>query len=217
MEITTKWPRLIVVGEPVDPEQADEILVRTARWYLSTNDREFEQQVYQTLGIKTVPYTEHGTLEHPDFWALEKWENAHGVLDLEFLGNQRIASAYIGGPHGWCDWDGTIGSFDYNIGKWPSLESVHAEAKQIAEAFPYLDLRMQFIEEEGEGSIAAQIDVADGKATIVEPDGMLVHPTDWVGADPEAMVRRVLEPHRERGVDLQRLVAAVRRVERVLA
>lgn len=215
MELTSKWPRLIVVGEPVDAEQAEEILVRTADWYLSTNDREFERDVYEAVGVPIDPAHRNYTV--PNFHALAAWQNAHGVLDLRHLNNHRIASSWIGGPHGWCDWSGTIGTYDYNIGKWPSLDDVHEDAQKIAEAFPYLELKIQLIEDEGEGSIAAQIDVEDGKAKLREPEGMFVHPTDWISEDPEGFARRLFEPGRERGVELPRLVQAVRRVERVLA
>lgn len=45
--ISVKWPALVVVGEKVTPDQAAEILVRTASWPLSSNahrvDAEFNQ------------------------------------------------------------------------------------------------------------------------------------------------------------------------------
>lgn len=47
MGIVTKWPRLLVVGDNVTPEQADQILIRTNSWYLFSNDKGWERTVQQ--------------------------------------------------------------------------------------------------------------------------------------------------------------------------
>ena len=48
-------------------------------------------------------------------------------IELEYLSNHRIVSSWIGGPHGWCNWEGNIGCNNYNIGKHPSCKEVYNE------------------------------------------------------------------------------------------
>jgi len=189
----TKWPRLIVVGEPVTQEQANEILIRTQSAYLSTNDTQFAKQVTGVFGCVNV---NSSFLEEATTVAL-------GILGLEYLNNSRIVSCWIGGPHGWCDWNGHIGTSNYNIGKWPSLEEVHEEWATIAAAFPYLRLRAQLIGDEGEGQVVAQWEIAAGMATSIE-----LEPTPLAPLEP-ANYLSILAPLGERGVSLERLRRAV--------
>ncbi|WP_106239822.1 hypothetical protein [Nonomuraea fuscirosea] len=119
----TKWPRLLVVGEPVTREQASEILVRTDDWFLSTNDRAWKAAVEglaAEYGMPAEPPFSADIETKKSAWAGKReWRQRVGVLQLEYLGNARIASPWIGGPKGWCDWDGRIGCGNYNVGKYP--------------------------------------------------------------------------------------------------
>lgn len=160
-----KWPALIVKGERVTEEQAAEIIIRTMGW-LSCNDHEFTNSCNEILYDVEIP-EEHKMyydgsnkgveaklgLEEKDWQKIyaykEEKEKEVGILeDLCYLENSRVCSSWIGGPHGWCDWDGTIGCNNYNIGKWPTVEEVYKEWKIIAKAFPFLDLRCQLTNHE---------------------------------------------------------------------
>ncbi|PWI16039.1 hypothetical protein DI272_19095 [Streptomyces sp. Act143] len=205
MELT-KWPRLLVTGQPVTEEQANDILIRTANlWLMHTNDREWTAIVGEVLGMENGP---HG------FWTPDSTKAAVErlrCLDLEWLYTSRIASSWIGGPHGWCNWDGTIGSTNYNIGKWPDVESVTEEWQQIAAAFPYLDLRAQLVTDEGSGELAAEWTVAAGRATHREPapgEPLITEPNNL---DEFDFLHRLFVGG-ERGVPLPRLRAAVAQV-----
>lgn len=136
-----KWPALIVHGKPVTPDQAIEILFRTNDRWWSTNDREFINDLKAIFAddLDTRFDSHFLNLKHGVYD--EKWGN----LNLEYLANSRICSSWIGGTHGWCDWNGQIFSNNYNIGKWPQAEEVLAEWEAIAKAFPYLSLRSQLL------------------------------------------------------------------------
>jgi len=123
--ITIKWPRLLVAGEPITEDQADEVLLRTDSWYFGCNDQAWTDtlnQVCAEFGRPQEPKGREGWVAH--FHADRAWQDKLGLLHPSYVGNSRIVSAYIGGPHGWCDWDGTIGCSTYNIGKWPSTDEV---------------------------------------------------------------------------------------------
>jgi hypothetical protein len=199
----TKWPRLLVVGEPVTHEQANDILVRTNLWMPCTNDRAWGHDI-------AVVLAEHGGPVPSGLWGswtgLREW-NAHiRALDLHYLHNDRIASAWIGGPHGWCDWDGTIGCTSYNIGKWPTVEAVTDDWQAIAAAWPFLDLRAQLVPDEGEAGASSWEWLVNGGRveTVADPGALIAEPTD-----PDF---QVWNPERERGVSLDRLREAVAQV-----
>ncbi|WP_328427847.1 hypothetical protein [Streptomyces sp. NBC_00443] len=205
MELS-KWPRLLVTGTPVTEEQANEILIRTANlWLLHVNDREWNATVGDVLGVEAGKF---------GFWTPESTRAAATelrCLELQWLYTSRISSSWIGGPHGWCDWDGTIGAANYNIGKHPDVETVTDEWQRIAAAFPYLDLRAQLVTDEGEGDLAAEWTVSAGRAVHREPD-----PGDPLLTDMQALgagdfLGRLFVGG-ERGVTVPRLRAAVAQV-----
>lgn len=206
----TKWPRLLVLGEPVTREQANEILVRTDDWWMGTNDRAWEQAVYALAAEVGHPGSPYGGSVTDHFPAVMAWQERLGILDLHYLDNRRIASSWIGGPHGWCDWEGKIGCSNYNLGKWPSVEAVTDDWTAIAAAFPYLTLHAQLVTDEGEGEVAATWAVRDGKAALVEPVGQIL---DIPADDVEGMVFGLLySANRERGVSVNRLQEALAQV-----
>lgn len=178
-----KWPAMVVVGDAVSQEAAAEILIRTQSFYFSTNAHSFERELYMAVGIQNRPDVDWIS---PDLDSLDAAVAKYGCLDLEYLLNERIVSAWICGPHGWCSWAGNIGCHDYNIGKWPTCEAVLAEWERIAEAFPFLDLTCQLFSDEGcvEGvSPVVEYRIKDGKAKIGPPRGVLRRPeNDTVSA-----------------------------------
>lgn len=214
MTIHTKWPRLIVTGAPVTEQQANEILIRTCvPAYLPGNDQAWNEAVAKAMGFPAGDDWPDRGLEGAErtAWFEARWAEKDrrsaelDIIPLEYLYNSRITSSWIGGPHGWCDWDGSIGTAVYNIGKWPSTEEVTEEWAAIAAAFPFLTLDAQVIEDEGEGAVADQWHVADGVAELVEPGARL--------AAAEAPSLTAFLPDWERGVGIERLRAAVAQVE----
>ncbi|GGO62987.1 hypothetical protein [Nonomuraea cavernae] len=208
----TKWPRLLVAGDPVTREQANEILIRTDDWCMTVNDRAWNAAV-------TSLAAEYGMPIEPPFgvdievrkasWqAMKAWRKRIGVLQLHYLDNARIGSPWIGGPKGWCDWDGRIGCSTYNIGKWPTVEELTADWEIIAAAFPFLKLHAQVVTHEGEDEVAATWAVMGGRAALVEPVGKVARIEQLESAD---IIAR-LGPGGERGVTLERLREALEQV-----
>jgi hypothetical protein len=190
-----KWPAMVVVGRPVSRQQAMEIIIRTDDLYFSSNNPKFDKvlneyfydvkidsDVYDAvitkLGIsKELKYSN----ELYDY--MYKKRSEVGRVKLTYLNNSRITSSWVGGAHGWCDWNGNIGCNNYNIGKWPSVEEVYNEWKLIAKAFPYLDLTCQLMNHES--SCEDMVDdpkplinfvVKNGNVKMTEPDGYISMP-----------------------------------------
>lgn len=202
MSDLTKWPRLLIAGEPVTREQANDILVRTHDLYSHTNDQAWADTIAAEFGLTCRQYG------FPDPQSARAVTARLGILDLRYLGNQQIMSSWIGGPHGWCGWDGAIGCSTYNIGKWPDREDVQHDLDTIAAAWPFLRMNVQLVTDEGEGELAAMWVVRDGKAVFVEPGNPLpVH--DLTEAD---VLHRFQAFRAERGVSIERLHEAITQV-----
>lgn len=187
-----KWPALLVSGKAVTREQAIDINFRTGSLY-GTNDKDFESFVAQTMGLEEY---EFGGVRFSD-----EDNQRLGRLELEYLGNHNVMSCYIGGPHGWCSWDGAIFANSYNIGKWPSVTEVQDEWERIAAAFPYLDLTCQLLdmesgEEGGSDKALVEFRVKDGKVEVYIPenDTPMVAST---GPDFSSFARNFNNPYRE--------------------
>ena len=191
-----KWPAMVVVGENVTKEQAAEIIIRTGCWPLHLNDKQWETVCNEVIGLAD----EHGIECGESVWdkndAILK---SLGVLELEYLHNNQVGSCWIGGPHGWCHWNGVIFSSNSNIGKWPSAGGVLLEWQTIAEAFPFLSLRCQLMDreagEDGPHHPLVEYAVSGGNAEAVEPKVVLAPPVD----DVLSNIHGLLSPGRERG------------------
>lgn len=207
----TKWPGFLVEGDPVSSDQAAEIIVRTSGLDFITNDHAFARELYAACGIAV----------HEEVWpSPTNWEQARmvrdrlGVLDLTYLQNSQIVSSWIGGPHGWCAWDGTIAAGNYNIGKWPSVEEVLEDWQAIAAAFPYLRLRSQLLSDEGcveDVRPVVEFTVANGQATAGEPGATI----RFDGGEPDIL--KCLTPGGERGCTIEQFRAALALAERQVA
>lgn len=197
-----KWPRLLVAGQSVTCDQAGEILLRTNDWLSFTNDGQWLQEISELTGL---PVCSGRML---DFGAVNAFQQRYGVLRLSYLQNRQIASAHIAGPHGWCMWNGSIGCAIYNIGKYPTIEAVTRDWEMIATAFPFLDLQAQLVPDEGQaGFPVVGWRVAGGKVEVdLEPRELLRSPLELDEAD---LLRQVLLPGTERGVDAPRLAEAL--------
>lgn len=174
-----KWPALVVAGNPITRDEACEVLIRTQDFHFSTNDRAFQREIEDLLGIPEYDYSTETLRPHYD--AVDARYKEYQCLGLEYLQNRRIVSCYIGGPHGWCNWNGRIHCDSYNIGKWPTCEAVFKEWQLIATAFPFLTLTSQLWSgEQCEESTKPiiQFNIADGKATVHEPTASLYRPVN---------------------------------------
>lgn len=170
-----KWPAMTVMGKRVTSEQAAEILIRTNRWHSGCNDREWESVVQKAIGVDLT----HASKYSAEFEAIEKASVRLRRIPLSYLHNARIMSSWIGGPHGWCNWNGDIHATNYNIGKWPIVDEVRSDWAEIAEEFPFLDLRCQLWQ--GETSEAnnrplVEYIVKGGKVRTILPKKPLLYP-----------------------------------------
>ena len=189
-----KWSCLTVVGSKVTRDQAAEILIRTDDWYFSSNDQDLVKELMTAAGVKSEKVY-HG----PSTDSLETARKKYRVLALEYLHNSRVVSAYIDGPHGWCDWDGTIFCNSYNIGKWPHAEQVFDEWQEIAAAFPYLQLHSQLYgcESLEEGKPVIEFILENGNVVARDPSFELI-PRQGTADWEKATVNMILVPARIR-------------------
>ena len=225
-----KWPALVVKGKPVTEDQAKEIIIRTDSFYFGCNDRAWEAEINSMVygdgagnarnvnDLDDYLRKKHNIDEKnwtAYYEAKDSYSKKYGVLeDLNLLHNSRIASSWIGGPHGWCAWNGRIGCSNYNIGKWPLVEAVYNEWVIIAEAFPFLELKCQLMESEAgeneEPKPVVEYEIKNGKVKIYEPKDILDYPV----FGSEDMIRRFADPHAERGCSSKTLKEAFEFVEK---
>ena len=154
-----KWPGCEIRGKSVTVDQAAEIIIRTDDLYISCNDQEWTHILNKEMGVAKGDYD-----------SVDKARDTYHNLELYYFCNDRIASCYIGGPNGWCNWDGTIHLSGKNIGKWPNLEALLEELNLIAKNFTYLDFKCQLFDnefsEDKKGIV--EFTVKDGSVTYTE-------------------------------------------------
>lgn len=221
-----KWPGVLVVGKPVTEEQAAEILIRTDDFSFCSNDKSFEEDLhFELFGVKSswsmlsesinimlkeLP-DEPESYQAPIYWEKvntyksEKLEPLR-LLDLNYMQNSRIISSWVGGPHGWCNWDGAIGCRNYNIGKYPSVEDILEDWKLIAKEFPFLDLKCQILSheigcEEGQQDPLIEFVVKKGKVNVKIPTKSIAQGS--FGADA-GFLRNFSNLYSERGCSIQK-------------
>lgn len=194
-----KWPMMATIGKRVTEDQAAEIIVRCSSLHFSCNDKRWDAELYGALGLVVG---KHGWV---DDWqsVMDKRRELRSVETGEYLDlDSRLSTAYIGGPHGWMNWDGRVGEAGHNIGKWPTVEDVREGWANIAAAFPYLELRCQLFSGEGcEDDIRPVIEyrVADGSVEMREPGETMTHYPRDIGTE----VRRMMSYGGERGCTIE--------------
>jgi len=210
-----KWPAFCVVGERVTEAQAAEILIKTdlhlPDFRYASNDKQFDEALSAMFNVPyEVDYKDiDATQEH--YTKREKLMNVLGKLDIEYLANAQIVSSWIGGPHGWCNWNGDIFCNNFNIGKWPEVKEVAEEWARIAKAFPFLTLKCQLMDKEsGEDHPAPVVSftVNEGNVLVHKPKHILVPPV----FDMQGMVMGMMNPGRERGITLDTLAEKIRMI-----
>jgi hypothetical protein len=234
-----KWPRLLVTGDQVTQEQANEIIIRTTDVnFIFSNDKSWLDTVRRELGLPADYVADYGEdadarlARHRTQWAAIDARGAElGVLDLHNMQNSRIVSAYVGGPHGWCDWDGTIGTSRYNVGKWPTAHEMHCDLTAIAAAFPYLRMQVQLLNDrempdtfDADGELTFEYELeATAPVTWTVSDGVVAYdisprpPITSPTNDDESIIKRFMSRDFERGVSVTRLREAVTQVDRARA
>lgn len=195
-----KWPATFITGKSVTVEQAKEIIFRTdtsvrraGNWSIGGNDRRFKAHLEKLFGWDALEalHTEFDRVSKeyreaeqvPLFnpladmkspWDIgSEWAEKMGMISTEYISNSFLSSAYIGGPHGWCNPDGRIHFENHNIGKWPSVEEVVKDWETLVAAFPYLDLVCTLYNAESSedhGVPVCSIIVKDGKVEVHSPD-----------------------------------------------
>lgn len=211
----SKWPALIVVGKPVTKEQAKEIIIRTDSLNFSTNDAEFSKQLNKI--VYDIPSSRwdlndsickiHNLEIMEAFSWQEKKLKSFNLLNLDYLRNHQIVSSWIGGAHGWCNWNGYIGCNNYNIGKYPSVEEVYNEWVIIAKEFPFLNLKSQLLSGETcEENLAPVVEyiIKNGKVKLIEPKEVLNYPNNNLES-----LFRILYPGGERGCTIEQFQEAL--------
>ena len=179
-----KWPKLLMVGETVKPEQAMEILIRTNHWYMLEHNynQDIIGETIKKFYTKTLaPEDQIGTNEIDGEDLVKKLD----VLELNYLENARIQSSWIGGLKGWMNWDGTLFTNNYNIGKWPTEDELIYDIKTVINAFPYLNFELQLVREEynDDGLLEAQYPfftclVKNKDIKIIEKENLITHIED---------------------------------------
>lgn len=212
-----KWPAMVVVGDPVEPDEAAIINVRTSSMEWSSNDHDFKRELNELLGLSSVDPWEFDDVQQrfAAYDAFKAVEARYGVLDLQYLRNQNVVSSWIGGPHGWCSWSGYICTTSYNIGKWPSVDDVAREWRLIARAFPKLKLKCQLYSGETcEEQIVPLVEfsVSKGRVTVLRPKKELID-ANFVRDTSDRSMRSSLgllgQLHHERGCTIDQYARAL--------
>lgn len=127
-----KCCKMTVIGNNVTVDQASEIILLTTSLSFQSNDSIWKEQLYTILGIKPFDSDE-----------IYNMEKELGTLPLNYIANHKIATNYINGPYGWCDWNGNIGCDNFPIEKYADNKSIYDDWVEVAKKWPYLSLTAQ--------------------------------------------------------------------------
>ena len=102
-------------------------------------------------------------------------------------------------------------SSNYNIGKYPSVRDVYEDCVKIADAFPFLEMRVQLMNQEaGEDDrpleAVVEYSIKNGEVDMYQPTGILETPS--FGSDD--MYQRFNNPYAERGCTIEKLSEALK-------
>jgi hypothetical protein len=117
-----KWCPLRLYGQPVDTKLAREIIFRTQRQAIPyTNDHAWTKAIYREIGYEQVNKIGNTLEELAVDRALRSLTK---ILPLNVLFNDQVSSCYIGGPHGWINWDGAEGLKVSSQSKQPFINTI---------------------------------------------------------------------------------------------
>lgn len=209
-----KWPHLMIVGDKVTTDQAEEIIFRTETFltdiseFAGGNNKRFNERYRRDSGMAAIDYPFPDEAPN-DYWknhfgfaVMESVREFIGFIPLQYLHNTWASSCFIGGPYGFCSPDGDI-FYQDNVGKWPSVEAVYEDFCAIAKAFPYLNLKAtlyngESCEEENIESIVSFV-VSNGEVRINQEDYKL-RETHFVERDFMEFFTKRHDESREQGL-----------------
>lgn len=175
-----KWPAMFVYGARVETEQAKEIIRRTDTffYYPDGKDSKFLRSMADNFGWRVDRWSMRSLNPDRDKHTeiLNQWLVRWEYIELEYIRNDWISSLFVYGPNGWCHPDGII-QYAFNVGKWPSVEDLYNEWSKVAEAFPFLSLRVQLHDREStvlnttENTQVVAMEIENGKVKFL-PDNI---------------------------------------------
>ena len=169
----SKWPQMIVTGTTLPEEQALEIIRRTDRFFSwpSGNNHPFIKEAVQAVKMPQRPKGDDADTLQQYWSADEAWKKKWGLIETEYVTNSWVSCSFVGGPHGWCHPDGTIGFAD-NVGKWPSVEEIYNDWALLAKEFPFLELEVTLMDrescEESAQPVVSML-IRNGAVELVDP------------------------------------------------
>lgn len=172
-----KWPQCVIWGDVVTEEQALEIIRRTDTFFdgYNGNNREFNEKAYDICKCPQMKNYDNQNSENridgisKYFSDCDDFKKRWGYIETSYIHNDWISCCWVGGPHGWCHPDGTIG-FQNNIGKWPDVEDVYNDLEILAKEFPFLHMYCTLMdgeESEAQNSLIS-FEIENGKVDIIE-------------------------------------------------
>lgn len=209
-----KWTQMIVTGAAVSEEQALEIIRRTDSFfqYQSGNNHDFIEKAVHITRLPQISMGLDGKAIQRYLAKKEEWREKWGLIETEYVTNSWVSCCYVGGPHGWCHPDGSIGYCD-NVGKWPSVEEVHIEWTMLAKEFPFLELEVTLMSGEAEEDFIEPVVsmlIRNGMVELVDPKERNLHKefgrTKERPKDAEECMRMILFGlDRENAISLEQL------------
>lgn len=188
-----KWPQMLVTGTTLPVNQALEIIRRTDDFFScpTGNDRPFIARARKLCYMPDDPFDNLKKYNKADgsrdedqylkaisnyYDEFDKWKKYWGTISFEFLINSWISCPFVGGPHGWCHPNGTIG-FSDNVGKYPSVEEIFNEWSTVAYEFPFVELEATLMsDEEGcNGHPVVSFLIRNGRVEIIDPKVRNIH------------------------------------------
>lgn len=205
-----KWPTLQVVGQDVRPELGREICLRTTQPYMvfPFYVDEWSQSLAAAYG---VTLDDQGWLPHDEE---ERIREELGILELEYLGNDRVTASRFELPSGWCNWDGKIGTDGTHLdSKWPTLEGLNQELTLIAQTWPGLSMTVQLSNYRDPERLDEYWPfltwvVEDGRVELYREPGFRLRPVRMPVIEPELIAEET-----GRGVDIETLRLAINEVK----
>ena len=157
---------MTVMGSSISREEAADLLLRTNNWHWGEVCTWEAIEMWSALGIPC------GYGKAPDRDSLREFLDRVHALNLQYICNHRLLA---GTPNGWCDWQGYIHTTS-GLVYWGETEAVREEWTEVADAFPFLDLRCQLWDEAGNKPLI-EFTVRGGKVRTSTPRSPLLKPT----------------------------------------
>jgi hypothetical protein len=164
------WVGLLVIGKTLNKKQTYQVITQTDNFQFE--DTPYYKTIYNREYHKTQIFSYENYLEQKKYL-----KDKFNKLDLNFLNNERFISSFIYGEHGWLNWNGQIKTNYYNIGKNPQSKEIYNEWLLIAQAFPFLNLTCQILDDEISVKYAKpilQFEINNGNIDIIKPTKKII-------------------------------------------